>query len=582
MRKGIVMLIAGAVMLGAVVTGLTLAAQETAAAYAYAPALGAPLFRALGTPVYAPWSYLAWYVKWGDDPRVQQAAGPAMVFAGLGIGSAIGIRFAGGSYRKPRSTVYGSARWADRRDVERAGLLDDETGIILGLYDGKYLRHNGHEHALVFAPPGAGKTQGIIIPTLLAYRGPVVVLDIKGELWEKTAGWRERHTYCLYYNPTDPESARFDHLLAIRKGLYEVRDAGNIADILVDPEGAKDSLDHWEKNAHNLIIGGILHVLYAEENKSLAGLAQFFANPKREFRDTLDVMLRTCHVNGEPHPVVAGVAREMMNKSANELSGVLSTTMTFLGLYRDPLIARATSGSDFTLEQLNNPAIPWSLYLCLPASDISRLRPLFRLLLNQMGRAMTEHVVERKDRVLMVLDEFAALGHMDFYETTLAYMRGYYLRSLLVVQSTNQLLKHYGNHQSIIDNCDIRIAMAANDSETAKKIESLLGEETITHEQDGYSGERMSLWYSHKNVARQVKGRPLMTEAEVLQMGRDKEVIFLTNQAPILAQKVQAWNDGTWTRRQLPPPAKVPRHMPHKTVSPWAAEGPKPMQEERI
>lgn len=50
-------------------------------------------------------------------------------------------------------------------------------------------------------------------------------------------------------------------------------------------------------------------------------------------------MLNTCHLDDGPHPVVASCAREALNKSPNELSGVISTAMTFLGLFRDPIIA---------------------------------------------------------------------------------------------------------------------------------------------------------------------------------------------------------------------------------------------------
>jgi type IV secretion system protein VirD4 len=465
--------------------------------------------------------------------------------------------------------------------VEDAGLLRERTGVVLGVYDKRYLRQNGYENMLVVAPPGAGKTQGVIIPTLLAYNGPVVVLDIKGELWDATAGWRDRYSHCLYYNPTTKEGVRHNPLLEIRRGENEVRDAGNIADILVDPEGAKEHLDHWEKNAHNLLIGGILHVLYAERQKSLAGLTQFFTDPRRNFSETLNIMLRTCHVDGQPHPVVASVAREMLNKSGNELSGVQSTTMTFLGIYRDPLVAHTTNTSDFTLSQLNDPELPWSLYLCLPASDISRLRPLYRMFLNQLGRTITETVVPRQQRGLLVLDEFASLGHLDFFETVLGYLRGYYWRALLVVQSTNQIMRHYGNHQSIIDNCDIRVMMAANDGDTAKRIETMLGEATILVEQQGYSGDRMKPWYTNSNLSLAERGRPLMTTAEILQMGADKEVIFMTNRPPILAQKIRAWRDQIWVRRGLPAPSKRPRQLPEFRESLWLNEGPKPMREEK-
>ena len=106
-----------------------------------------------------------------------------------------------------------------------------------------------------------------------------------------TAGWRARFSHCLRFDPTDPRSARFNPLLEVRKGLHEVRDVQNIADILVDPEGARDRRDHWDKAAHALLTGAILHVLYAEADKTLAGVANFLSDPKRPIETTLRAMM---------------------------------------------------------------------------------------------------------------------------------------------------------------------------------------------------------------------------------------------------------------------------------------------------
>src|SRR5262249_15136598 len=154
------------------------------------------------------------------------------------------------------------------------------------------------------------------------------------------------------FNPTSRHTARFNPLLEIRQGDNEVRDAQNIADILVDPEGAHDHRDHWEKASHALLVAAILHVLYAERDKTLAGLAMLLSDPARSFDATLDVMLRTRHLGDRVHPVVASGVREVLDKSPNERSGVKSTAMDFLELYRDPLVAHATSASDFRLADL--------------------------------------------------------------------------------------------------------------------------------------------------------------------------------------------------------------------------------------
>src|SRR3546814_776816 len=159
-----------------------------------------------------------------------------------------------------------SARWANSEDVVAAGLRA-ASGIFLGRFDGGYLRHAGPEHVMAFAPTRSGKGVGLIVPTLLSWPHSVVVHDIKGEHWQLTSGWRSRFSHCLYFNPVDARSAAYNPLLEVRRGAQEVRDVQNIADLLVDPEGALERRSHWEKTSHALLVGTILHVLYAEPDK---------------------------------------------------------------------------------------------------------------------------------------------------------------------------------------------------------------------------------------------------------------------------------------------------------------------------
>ena len=123
--------------------------------------------------------------------------------------------------------------------------------------------------------------------------------------------------------------------------------------MLVDPEGALEKRNHWEKTSHSLLVGTILHVLYAEKDKTLAGVASFLSDPKRPIETTLRAMMTTPHLGkAGVHPVVASAARELLNKSENERSGVLSTAMSFLGLYRDPVVAAVTRRCDWRIRDL--------------------------------------------------------------------------------------------------------------------------------------------------------------------------------------------------------------------------------------
>mgnify|MGYP003455773143 FL=1 len=544
---------------GIVIAGVWGATQWTAAALGYQLRLGTPWFDFFGTPVYHPWRLFEWWFFFDAyAPKVFDIGGAIAGGSGLvAVVVAIGMSI----WRSRQSklvTTYGSARWADTKEIHKAGLTGP-TGVFLGLHDGQYLRHEGPEHVLTFAPTRSGKGVGLVVPTLLSWPASAVIHDIKGENWAITAGWRSRFSHCLLFNPTDPKSAAYNPLLEVRRGAHEVRDVQNIADILVDPEGALEKRNHWEKTSHALLVGAILHVLYASEDKTLRGVANFLSDPACPFEVTLHQMMSTRHLGDATHPVVASAAREVLNKSENERSGVLSTAMSFLGLYRDPTVAEVTSRCDWRIADLISSEHPVSLYLVVPPSDISRTKPLIRLILNQIGRRLTESLdgsdgVERKHKLLLMLDEFPALGRLDFFESALAFMAGYGLRAFLISQSLNQIDKAYGQNHSILDNCHVRVTFATNDERTAKRISETLGTATELRAQRNYAGHRLAPWLGHLMVSRQETARPLLTPGEVMQLPSDESVVMVSGHAPIKAKKLRYYADANFKRRVLPPP----------------------------
>ena len=555
------------VVLGVALSGVWSATQWTAHALGYQPQLGAAWFDVSGVPVYEPWKLFEWWYFYDAyAPDVFLRGGTIAASSGLlATGAAIGMAVWRSRLAK-RVTTYGSARWADADEIQQAGLIR-ATGVFLGKLSGKvlaYLRHDGPEHVMVFAPTRSGKGVGLVIPTLLSWTGSAVIHDIKGENWNLTAGWRTRFSHCLLFNPTDAKSAAYNPLLEVRRGMHEVRDVQNIADILVDPEGALERRNHWEKTSHALLVGAILHVLYASEDKTLRGVANFLSDPACPFEVTLHRMMTTKHLgrDGEDgvHPVVASAAREVLNKSDNERSGVLSTAMSFLGLYRDPTVAEVTSRCEWRIADLISAEHPVSLYLVVPPSDISRTKPLIRLILNQIGRRLTESLdgsdgIARKHKLLLMLDEFPALGRLDFFESALAFTAGYGLRAFLIAQSLNQIDKAYGQNHSILDNCHVRIAFATNDERTAKRISEALGTGTELRAQRNYAGHRLAPWLGHLMVSRQETARPLLTPGEVMQLPPDESVVMVSGHPPIKAKKLRYYQDRNFIARVLPPPA---------------------------
>ena len=531
------------------------ATQWTAWRLGFQPELGEPWFELFGWPVYLPPMFFWWWY-WYDAyaPRVFVEGA---IIAGSGgivsIGAAIFL-----SILRAREasdvTTYGSARWAETKDLETAGLLKPD-GVVLGRFEQHYLRHDGPEHVLCFAPTRSGKGVGLVVPSLLTWPGSAIVHDIKGENWQLTAGWRSRFSRVLLFDPTNPESAAYNPLLEVRRGDSEVRDVQNVADILVDPEGLLERRNHWEKTSHALLVGAILHVLYAEADKTLAGVAAFLSDPRRPIEATLTAMMKTPHLGDRPHPVVAQAARELLNKSDNERSGVLSTAMSFLGLYRDPVVAKVTSRSNWRISDLIEGDRPATLYLVVPPSDISRTKPLVRLVLNQIGRRLTEDLhADRRHRLLLMLDEFPALGRLDFFESQLAFMAGYGLKAFLIAQSLNQIEKAYGQNNAILDNCHVRVAFATNDERTAKRVSDALGTATEMRAMKNYAGHRLSPWLGHLMVSRQETARPLLTPGEIMQLPPHEELVLVSGAPPIRAQKARFFKDRQLQARILPPP----------------------------
>lgn len=521
--------------------------------------LGPPWLVIAGAPIYHPWRLFQWWYAFeAYAPQVFIRGGMMTAASGaVAAGASIALSVIRARQAK-HVTTYGSSRWSSAREIRRTGLLKP-AGVFLGRYAKAYLRHDGPEHVIVVAPTRSGKGVGLVVPTLLTWTGSAVINDNKEENFSITAGWRSTFSHVLYFNPTDARSAAYNPLLEVRRGPKEIRDVQNIADILVDPEGALERRSHWEKTSHSLLVGAILHVLYATDDKTLRGVANFLSDPQCSIEVTLHRMLTTLHLGDRPHPVVASAARELLNKSDNERSGVLSTAMSFLGLYRDPIVAEVTSRCDWRISDLISATHPVSLFIVVPPSDISRTKPLIRLLLNQMGRRLTESLdgsdgIARRHRLLMMLDEFPALGRLDFFETALAYMAGYGLRAFLIAQSLNQIDKAYGANNAILDNCHVRVAFATNDERTARRISDALGTATEVRAQSNYAGHRLAPWLSHLMVSRQESPRPLLTPGEVMQLPEADEIVMLSGHPPIRARKVRYYEDPNFLGRVRPPP----------------------------
>jgi type IV secretion system protein VirD4 len=567
------------------VAGLVMPAWRASAAMLFACA--AALLSLRVGPLYAPLNFFVWWWRFGDVPRTEEVwrhgawlvsiPSHAAVFLAIVIAVRRARRLAG-----PTDT-HGSARWATRADLDSAGLVGGNAGVYVGAWREKgsalYLRHDGPQHVLAFAPSRSGKGVGLVLPTLLSWPSSVVVNDIKGENWALSAGWRRDRlgNVCLKFHPTaaDGSSARYNPLLEVRPWPNDVRDAQLIADMLIDPDG-QGSRDHWDLTAHDLLVGAILHVLYVERQKNLHGCLALLSDPTRSIESTLTIMLKTVHdperqygwVDGighptRTHPAVSGAARALLNKSDNERSSVVSSAVKFLNLYRDPVVARNTATSDFAVSDLMHRDRRVSLYLTIPPSDIYRTRPLLRLLLQQIVSRLTETMEFAesaagqlpRNPMLLMLDEFPTLGRMDVLQTALAYLPGYGIRAYLIVQDLTQLAHAYGRYESIISNCHVRVAFAANKVETAKLISDMAGTMTVHKETRTYTGNRLNPVLMHVMASEQETSRPLLTPDEVMRLPDDAALVFVAGHPAIYATKIRYYDDPVFrARAEIPAP----------------------------
>lgn len=553
--------LAVAAYLMALLIGAQAATQTVAHRLDHAPALG-PRVRIGPWRIYPPWAWLEW--RW-RFPHNKAAFLPGLfVFlavALLGMGA-----IAATVQRAPRVDPIGRGYWARLADMRRAGLLTGK-GTVVGRYRGRLLTFDGPEHELIAGATRSGKGVSKVIPSLLAWTGSAVVYDPKGELWQATAGFRSRFSHCVFFCPLRNDSLRYNPLLEVRKGPHEIADAQNIADLLVNVDGAKSRFDIWDQHAAQFLTAVILHVLYTEpdDRKHLGVVRELVLDA----HNGLPLMVRTPHrvnpVTGrrEAHPEVARVARELIQQAPKFAAGVRATAAGFLTLFADPIVVRNVSVSDMVVGDMMCAARPVTLYLQAPPSDADRLRPLMRLLIQQicrglMGSIDADHLGRPKaHRLLLMLDEFASLGRLEFFVTNLRQMAGYQIKCALVVQSLNDLSERYGVNNTIIDNCHVITSFACADTLTAQRVSQMTG--TAVEYRRSFSRRRRFGLTAADSVSLSEQVRPLLQPGDIRRLGSDEQLVFVTGFPPMRTGKARYYADCEFKARIVPAPSQAER-----------------------
>jgi type IV secretion system protein VirD4 len=504
--------------------------------------------------------------------------------------------------------LHGSARLATAADIATAGfVLDDSskastqsTAFPLGLITSKrkdrLVRAAGDIHVLLFAPPGAGKTTCYVVPTAQDWIGNIIVLDVKGEIAQATAGYRQLHgSRILLLDPSrnDKSLVRYNPLLSVRPHPYDVQDISQLAQFLVPEHQGADPF--WPKTARAVLVGVLLHILYTQREKTLAAAYRFLCDPTCPVEQQFEAMLAT---EQDPsgahgwthHPSVETAARSFLDMPPVTRGGVLVNAQTALAPYSDPILAAATAASDFALEDLyKTSARPVALYLLMDPNQLRRLADHLRIVISQITAALTRELPSQTDRrpVLLLLDEFPVFGRMTAIEESIAYFRGYGVQAFLVVQHLGQLLAAYGQNQSISPNCALHVAFAPADLDTATMLSKRSGTQTIQHERSSTSTQ--GALRSNTSTQDSDLGRPLLMPEEIMRLPKTQALVLRTGAFPLLVRTIPFYRDSlraaaaalalpvseptvpdfsTWLSRSVaPPPSKAPKGQREKRLS---------------
>ncbi len=539
-RDKIIIRILAAVFL---VGGFQVATQYFAHQFNYQAQLGTHF-----NYIYAPWAILVWADQWYDQfpNSFDLAAGIGILFSSIGLILVLVIKMVLANSSRVHQKLHGSARWADKKDIQAAGLLatdkrSNSDAVYVGAWQdnsGKthYLKHSGPEHVLCYAPTRSGKGVSLVMPTLLSWTQSAVITDLKGELWALTSGWRKVHAKnkVLRFDPaSSTNSARWNPLdeIVIGSGT-EVADVQNLTTLIVDPDG-KGLQTHWQKTAQALLVGVILHVLYKSQQEgtpaTLPTVDAMLSDPDRDIRELWMEMIMQDYLDGKSHPVIAASARDMLDRPEEEAGSVLSSAKSYLSLYRDPIVASNISDSDFCIKDLMHHENPVSLYIVSHPNDKSRLRPIIRILINMIVRKLAgemafkdgKPIAHYKHKLLLMLDEFPSLGKLEIFQESLAFIAGYGMKAYLICQDLNQLKSRetgYGHDEAITSNCHIQTAFAPNRIETAEHLSKLTGQTTVIKEQITTSGRRSSMMHGHVTRTLQETQRALLTPDECMRL----------------------------------------------------------------
>jgi len=458
---------------------------------------------------------------------------------------------------KAKEKLHGDAKWAEEEDIKKAGLRA-KKGMLLGQDSNGLYVADGFQHALLFAPTGAGKGVGFVIPNLLFWDNSCFVHDIKLENYELTSGWRAKSGQkCYVWEPSNPDGKTHCYNpidWVSKKPGQMVDDVQKIANLILPQK------EFWQNEARSLFVGVVLYLLAMPDKiKSFGEVVRTMRSDDVVYN--LAVALDT--IGKYIHPVGYMNLAAFLQKADKERSGVISTLNSGLELWANPLIDAATARSDFNIQMFKKEKT--TVYVGLTPDNIQRLQPLMQVFYQQATEFLSRKMPgpDEPFGVMFIMDEFPTLGKMEQFKSGIAYFRGYRVRLFLIVQDTQQLKGIYeeAGMNSFLSNSTYRITFAANNVETANLISQLCGNKTV--ESTSQNKPRFfDLNPGSRSMSVSQAQRALLLPQEVIALPRDEQIVLIESMPPIKSKKIKYFEDSLFTKRLLPP-IEIPIQEPY-------------------
>ena len=527
-------------------------------------------------PRQAGWgSITTYWTLYADDGVLRQRLLAAMALSGFGL--LVVLPGALMTAARPRRALHGDARFASPGEIARAGLINsseksDTPNILIGRFRGQFLALPGQLSVMLSAPTRSGKGVGVVIPNLLNWPDSVVVLDIKGENHAITAGYRAAHGQAVFaFSPFDEEarSHRWNPLTAVRTSpLHRVGDLLGIGQAFFPNDGSGTSSEaFFNDQARNLFLGlGLLLLEIPELPRTVGEMLRQSSGQGQPLKDHLSKQIAQRREEGKPlsHECTDALQR-LLGNSENTLASVVATFHAPLTIFADAVVDAATSADDFRLEDLRRQRM--SVYVRIPPHRLANARPLLNLFFSQLVSLNTQKLPEQdpslKLQCLLVNDEFTAMGRVGVITHTAAFLAGYNLRLLTVIQAMSQLDAVYGDKEArtFATNHGLQILFAPREQRDADEYSAMLGQFTERATSRGRS--RSFSGHGHSSVSRNEseQRRALLLPQEFKELGRERLVVIFENCKPILGEKIRYHRDKVFTARLLPAPVIKPMDM---------------------